>query len=235
MPHCGGFGRIISIDKNKVIPDTRLAISQNAIRAFSGKVFRHCQEDLIDFAKRENWTLTNRLKTSHQKKLQLLWDGDSEYQEGSSTWYGIENFFKWVEKKTYKMHIRVFLSKYRGYFLCTKCKGNRLKKESTLWKWNNKSLPELYALPVDHLESILPKELKSQNQKVNISLGVYSLSITISATSGSRLSNFRSIDKNIKRWRNPAGKPYQLPWFCSYEGDVCIRRTDYWSAWKRCW
>ena len=169
-PECRGFGRIISIDKNKVIPDTRLAISQNAIRAFSGKVFQHCQEDLIDFCKTGKLDPDKPIENFSSEEVKLLWEGDSEYQEGSSTWYGIENFFHWVEKKTYKMHIRVFLSKYRGYFLCTKCKGNRLKKESTLWKWNHKSLPELYALPVDHLESILPKELNSQNQKVNISL-----------------------------------------------------------------
>ena len=102
--------------------------------------------------------------------MDLLWNGDPDYEEGSSTWYGINNFFRWVEKKTYKMHIRVFLSKYRGYFLCTKCKGNRLKAESTLWKWNHKSLPELYSLPVDELVSILSRQNKSQNQKVSISL-----------------------------------------------------------------
>ena len=169
-PHCRGFGRTISIDKQKVIPNTNLTISQNAVRAFSGKVFRHCQEDLIDYCKTGKLDHDKPVESFSSKELQLLWEGDPKYEEGNSTWYGIENFFKWVEKKTYKMHIRVFLSKYRGYFLCTKCNGNRLKKESTLWKWNNKTLPELYSLPVDKLVSILPREQKSQNQKVNISL-----------------------------------------------------------------
>ena len=169
-PKCRGFGRTISIDESKVIPDTRLTISQNAIRAFSGKVFRHCQDDLIDFCDKGKLDPHKSIEDFTTQELELLWDGDPDYEEGSSTWYGIHNFFRWVEKKTYKMHIRVFLSKYRGYFLCTKCKGNRLKSESTFWKWNHKSLPELYALPIDELVSILPRIKKSQNHKAIISL-----------------------------------------------------------------
>ena len=169
-PQCRGFGRTISIDKSKVIPDARLTISQNAVRAFSGKVFRHCQDDLLDFCNKGELDPQKSIEDFSAQELDLLWNGDPEYEEGSSTWYGINNFFRWVEKKTYKMHIRVFLSKYRGYFLCTKCKGNRLKAESTLWKWNHKSLPELYSLPVDELVSILSGHNKSQNQKVSISL-----------------------------------------------------------------
>ena len=56
-----------------------------------------------------------------------------------------------MEKKTYKMHVRVFLSKYRGYFNCPDCNGDRLKKESVCWKWNSLSLPELYDLSIDDL------------------------------------------------------------------------------------
>ena len=104
------------------------------------------------------------------KEKDLLWNGDPDYQEGSSTWYGINNFFKWVEKKTYKMHIRVFLSKYRGYFECSACNGKRLGEESTLWKWNGMSLPELYSIPVNKLSSLLPQEVSGKDQKINLAL-----------------------------------------------------------------
>ena len=122
----------------------------------------YCNEGQIDAEK-------PIIKLSTKEK-DLLWNGDPDYQEGSSTWYGINNFFKWVEKKTYKMHIRVFLSKYRGYFECSACNGKRLGEESTLWKWNGMSLPELYSIPVNKLSSLLPQEVSGKDQKINLAL-----------------------------------------------------------------
>ena len=169
-PQCRGFGRTISIDSNKVIPDPSLSLSNNAIRAFSGKVFNHCQDDLLAYCSEGHIDAKKPVAEFSAKEEDLLWNGDPDYQEGSSKWYGINNFFKWVEKKTYKMHIRVFLSKYRGYFECSACKGKRLGEESTLWKWNGRSLPELYSIPVDELSVLLPKEMESRDQKINLAL-----------------------------------------------------------------
>ena len=169
-PQCRGFGRTISIDSNKVIPDPSLSLSNNAIRAFSGKVFNHCQDDLLAYCSEGHIDAKKPVTEFSVKEEDLLWNGDPDYQEGSSKWYGINNFFKWVEKKTYKMHIRVFLSKYRGYFECSACKGKRLGEESTLWKWNGRSLPELYAIPVDELSMLLPKEMESRDQKIYLAL-----------------------------------------------------------------
>ena len=169
-PQCRGFGKTISIDKNKVIPDPSLSLSNNAIRAFSGKVFKHCQEDLLSYCNEGQIDAKKPIIEFSTKEKDLLWNGDPDYQEGSSTWYGINNFFKWVEKKTYKMHIRVFLSKYRGYFECSACNGKRLGEESTLWKWNGMSLPELYSIPVNKLSSLLPQEVSGKDQKINLAL-----------------------------------------------------------------
>jgi excinuclease ABC subunit A len=168
-PQCKGFGRTISIDRTKVIPDPRLTISQLAIRAFSGKVFSHCQDDLIRFCNDGHLNLEKSIEKFSKEENDLLWNGDPAYKEGGTKWYGINNFFKWVEKKTYKMHIRVFLSKYRGYFKCSECNGRRIKEEATHWKWEGLSLPELYELPISELKLILPKE-NIQNQKVTIAL-----------------------------------------------------------------
>jgi excinuclease ABC subunit A len=68
------------------------------------------------------------------------------------------------------MHIRVFLSKYRGYFECSACNGKRLGEESTWWKWNGMSLPELYSVPVNKLSSLLPEEVSTKDQKINLAL-----------------------------------------------------------------
>jgi excinuclease ABC subunit A len=169
-PQCRGFGRTISIDRNKVIPDPSLSLSGQAIRAFSGKVFNHCQEDLLAYCKKGHLNAEKPVVEFSPKENDLLWNGDPDYQEGSSKWYGINNFFKWVEKKTYKMHIRVFLSKYRGYFECSACNGKRLGEESTWWKWNGMSLPELYSIPVNKLSSLLPEEVSTKDQKINLAL-----------------------------------------------------------------
>ena len=169
-PECKGFGKTISIDIHKVIPDPTLSISENAIRAFSGKVFNHCQKDLLSFCNAGHLDAQKPIVDFTKQEADLLWKGDPNYKEGSSTWYGIDNFFKWIEKKTYKMHIRVFLSKYRGYFDCRTCNGKRLGKESMLWKWKDKSLPDLYSIPVEELANILPRKITSENRKVSLAL-----------------------------------------------------------------
>ena len=170
-PQCRGFGRTISIDREKVIPDPTLAISQLAIRAFSGKVFSHCQDDLIQFCEEKGLLDSKKpIEKFSRKENDILWNGDPKYDAEGAGWYGLYNFFKWVEKKTYKMHIRVFLSKYRGYFKCSACDGKRIKEEATHWKWKGMSLPDLYELPIDELKEILSPRENIQNQKIEISL-----------------------------------------------------------------
>ena len=72
----------------------------------------------------------------------------------------LKEIFLWVERKTYKMHVRVFLSKYRGYFVCSECNGTRMRREAEFWKWKKFTLPELYSKTVGAF-SILPKKLKA--------------------------------------------------------------------------
>ena len=90
--------------------------------------------------------------------------------EGDELWYGIHSFFKWLEKKTYKMHVRVFLSKYRGYFNCPDCQGTRFKEETQLWKWRNDSLPELYAMPISEVIDLMEAAEISNNPKADLPL-----------------------------------------------------------------
>lgn len=100
----------------------------------------------------------------------FIWKGDPLHEEGDDRWYGINSFFKWLEKKTYKMHVRVFLSKYRGYFNCPECAGTRFQREPQLWKWNGFSLPELYSLPVCELLSLMEAQPLSHDPKTDLPL-----------------------------------------------------------------
>lgn len=148
---CKGFGRIIEIDPTLVIPDQTLSIVEGAVKAFSGKVYGHCLDELIQACKDKKIPTNTPWKSLTKKQKNYIWQGDPTYSEGSQKWHGIDAFFKWIEKKTYKMHVRVFLSKYRGYFNCPGCEGNRLKEDSLHWKWKSFSLPDLYRMPVDEL------------------------------------------------------------------------------------
>ena len=169
-PSCKGFGKTISIDPQKVVPDETLSIQGGAIKAFTGKVYSHCREDLLIFCKEQGVDPSKPFSDLSEEELRFIWDGDINYEKDDQLWYGIFRFFSWLEKKTYKMHIRVFLSKYRGYFKCHQCNGTRLVEESTCWKWKGYILPELYAMPVEKLVSLIPESKKDDNSKKNLAL-----------------------------------------------------------------
>jgi excinuclease ABC subunit A len=152
-PKCKGFGRVIEIDPKLVIPDSNLSLGKGAIKAFSGKVYGHCQRELEDACLSNGISLTKPWKELKAVECDFIWNGDDNYVEGNGKWYGIRVFFNWLQKKTYKMHVRVYLSRYRGYFECPDCKGSRLKETSLFWKWKSFTLPDLYKLPIDDLLS----------------------------------------------------------------------------------
>ena len=167
---CKGFGRVIEINPELVVPDSNLSIREGAIRPFNGKVYGHCQNDLLENARMIGLRDDLPWSALSEEEKTFVWEGDPNYSEGNGKWYGINKFFKWLEKKTYKMHVRVFLSKYRGYFTCPSCSGDRLKNESLLWQWRKFTLPQLYRLPVDELYALIEKVPLSGNPKSDVSL-----------------------------------------------------------------
>jgi excinuclease ABC subunit A len=160
-PKCKGFGRIIGIDLDKAVPDKSISISQGAIKPFLGERGDECQRDLLrncrerdidtqcpfeDLTEDEQeWIYYGDRKTNHlsSDELEELWQ--------SGDWYGVKGFFDWMETKAYKMHVRVFLSRYRSYTSCDACRGKRLQPESLCFKVAAKTLPELWAMPVAQL------------------------------------------------------------------------------------
>ena len=156
-PLCKGFGRTIEVDYRRVVPDETLSLSQGAVRAFSGQVYGHSQRDLLRAARRHHVPTDKPWRLLSEKEKGFVLDGEPDYVEDAGKWYGLRRFFRWLETKTYKMHVRVFLSKYRGYFTCPDCQGTRLRPESLLRRWRGHTLPDLYALPVDELSALLRK------------------------------------------------------------------------------
>ncbi len=172
-PDCRGFGRVIGLDWKKIIPDPKLTLADGAIAPFQGTVYGESQKDLARICRKKNIPMDqpwNKLSAAHRKFLE---DGDPTYESGQweSKWYGIRGFFKWLESSTYKMHVRVFLSRWRAYEECPKCSGRRFCEESLYWKWENKTLPELYAIPVAELrKQLVPFAPKDSRHPANHAL-----------------------------------------------------------------
>ncbi len=154
-PHCRGFGRIITIDPNLVIPDTALSINDGAIKAFQGDVYSSSLADLRRNCGDTGVRFEVPWRELSEAEKAFIWDGDPEYdgdsEDWNDRWYGIHRFFRWLEDNTYKMHVRVFLSRFRSYVTCPECGGSRLQPDSLMWKWQGLRLPDLYRLPVDQL------------------------------------------------------------------------------------
>ncbi|MEC8043579.1 MAG: excinuclease ABC subunit UvrA [Verrucomicrobiota bacterium] len=161
---CKGFGSVISIDPDKVIANGKLSLNEDAIKSFTGKVYGHCKVDLLNSCENLGIDPNKPLNKFSKQESTFLWEGDPSYETQGSGWYGINRFFKWLEKKTYKMHVRVFLAKYRNYFPCPECNGKRLSAEALNWKWGHYDLSELYSLSVNRLLDILPETNNGGNQ-----------------------------------------------------------------------
>ena len=156
-PECRGFGRVIGLDWNKIIPNPALTLAEGAIAPFQGNVYGESQKDLVRACRKAAIPLDvpwKKLSAAHRKFVE---NGEPGYVQGEydSKWYGIRGFFRWLEGTTYKMHVRVFLSRWRAYESCPKCQGRRFREESLFWRWQGKSLPELYASPVSDLRTLL--------------------------------------------------------------------------------
>jgi len=127
---CKGFGRVIGIDYRLAVPDTSKTLKGGAVKVFQSESGRSCQRDLERAAKRAHVALDVPFDELPEHHRQWVIQGD----EGEDGWYGIKGFFDYLERKAYKMHVRVMLAKYRSYDECPGCFGARLKPESLNWR-----------------------------------------------------------------------------------------------------
>ena len=129
---CRGFGRAIRIDYDLVVPDGTLTLAEGAIKPWQSPSYKECQDDLMRFAKRNAVTTDIQWERLSKKHKKWVLEGEGDWDDG--VWYGAQRFFDWLESKSYRMHIRVLLSKYRTYLTCPDCGGARLKSDSLLWR-----------------------------------------------------------------------------------------------------
>lgn len=140
-PACKGFGNILKYDENIIIPDKRLSLSEGAIDPWNKPAYRWWKEQLIKNAPKDGIDIHKPYYEFSHKERSLLF-------KGGGSFYGIDDFFEDLEGKRYKLHIRVFLSRYRRPVTCSECNGKRLRKESLSYKLSGLDIAELCMKPV---------------------------------------------------------------------------------------
>ena len=143
-PTCEGYGNVIGIDKDLVVPNTGLSIFEDAIFPFKTPSYLHYKEHLIEVAYQFDLPIHKPWFELSEKQKELVWNGNSSFR-------GIHHFFSVLEEKSYKIQNRVMLSRYRGKTKCTTCNGKRLRDETNYVKINEKNISDLVALPLDEL------------------------------------------------------------------------------------
>lgn len=144
-PKCEGYGKVIGIDEDLVIPNKMLSVYDNAIVCWRGEKMTEWKDQLINTASKFNFPIHKPYYELTEEQQELLWEGNKYFE-------GIHAFFKYVEEKSYKIQYRVLLARYRGKTTCPDCKGSRLKKEAGYVKVNGYSLHQLVMKPVSELK-----------------------------------------------------------------------------------
>lgn len=141
-PICQGFSKTIGIDMNLVVPNLNISIADGAIAPFRGLKYSQYLRELYRESDKHKIPLNIPFKELTEEQVAML-------RRGFGTYKGIDHFFKKLEEKTYKMHVRIMLSRFRGYTTCSGCKGSRLRRDALQVKLNDKSIYDVVIMPVE--------------------------------------------------------------------------------------
>ena len=155
-PTCRGFGRTIGVDYGLVVPDETKTIADGAVRPWQTESYRECQDDLLRFGKGRGVPINVPWRELSKTQRRWVLEGEGDWEDG--LWYGVSRFFKWLETKSYRMHIRVLLSKYRAYTLCPACQGARLKPEALFFRLGTK----------EDVDAVLAREQRFKPAEVSV-------------------------------------------------------------------
>ncbi|MBT6881921.1 MAG: excinuclease ABC subunit UvrA [Flavobacterium sp.] len=159
-PTCEGYGNVIGVDEDLVIPNTGISIYDDAIYPFRTDSYRHYKEELITHAYKFDIPIHKPWFELTEEQKNLVWEGNKDF-------YGINHFFTALEEKSYKIQNRVMLSRYRGKTTCIECSGKRLRKEANYVKVGNKTISDLVTLPLDELSDFFKQlKLNKYEQKI---------------------------------------------------------------------
>ncbi len=193
-PKCQGYGNVIDLDPELIIPNKNLSVYDDAVVCWRGESFGVWKTNLINNAQKVSFPVHKPYKDLTDEQLHILWHG-CEYFEG------IYDFFRYLEEHSYKMHYRIFISRFRGRTICPECNGTRLRKDATYVKISDKSITDLINMQIDHLKLFFDNlileeyeqkvagrilsEIKNRlNFLINVGLGYLTLNRPSSTLSG---------------------------------------------------
>ncbi len=202
-PECGGFGEKLGIDEQKVIPNPNLSLYDGAVICWEGEKMKKWKNAFIKGSSEYNFPIFTPYNELNEEQRNLLWYGNEKID-------GIYRFFTFIEENTYKVHYRIFLSRFKGRTYCHACKGTRLRKEALYVKVNGKTIGELLLLPLEELLdyfrtmqksdksnkiiSRLMPEIMTRLQMLNdIGLGYLTLNRTSRTLSGGELQRIQLV------------------------------------------
>jgi len=160
-PVCEGFGRVIGIDEDLVVPNKTLSIFEDAIVCWKGEVMSEWKKQLIHTATKFNFPIHKPYYELTDEQRQLIWTGNKHFE-------GLNAFFKMLEGNQYKIQYRVMLARYRGKTTCTACNGSRLKKEASYIRISGKAISELVLLPIKNLNDFFDNiQLSEQDASIS--------------------------------------------------------------------
>lgn len=145
-PVCEGYGRVIGIDEDLVVPNTSLSVFQGAVAPWKGEKMGLWRQAVIDSADKSGFPIHTPYFELPQKHKDDLWHGTRYFK-------GIDDYFAMLEKDSYKMHYRIMLARYRGKTVCPECHGKRLRKEATYVKVGGCSITDMVDMPLDELRA----------------------------------------------------------------------------------
>jgi excinuclease ABC subunit A len=147
-PVCHGFGNIIELDMDLVVPDQTKSIQQGAIEPWSKAHYRPQLAELKRAARTQGIPIEVPWRDLNDDERRFIVEGDGEYE-------GIRGFFRWLERKKYKVHVRVFLSRYRGYLICPECGGARLRREARDVQVGKRTIDQVSSLTVRQAQQFM--------------------------------------------------------------------------------
>ncbi len=157
-PECQGFGRVIGIDRERVFPDPRRTLAERAIAPWNTPAYEELYAELYTACRRRKIPLDVPWNELPEAAREWVWSGAGKF-------VNLEGFFSWLEQRTYKVHVRVLLARYRSYTECPSCGGTRLKPEALAVRLEGRNLPELAGMSVERLRAWLRERRWTARQR----------------------------------------------------------------------
>ena len=161
-PTCEGFGDIVDVDMDLVVPNKKLSLAEGAIAPWNTPSYEHEKHELLELAEDYDIPVDVPYTKLKKKHLKLIQHGVPERSFG-----GLDGFFAWLDRKKYKMHVRIFASRYRSYRTCETCHGKRYKPEALAYRIGERNIADILSMQADEADEYFAKlKLAKREQQI---------------------------------------------------------------------